>query len=313
MARAKAKGATRAKTTAKTTKPSRKDEHDTEPGLWLNHASRIFTGVVLVGLVILLTVARGPLSAKAGEARQPRPGVSFAWPTDATGVAERHGSSSAKTWLSETVRNGLEAVALRSLTDDPFAPGALDAARVALIETGWMRDASLKRRADGVIAISGHYRLPGGVVTRHALPGQWLVARDGVLLEGVNEWSIPRIVGVRLDPPEYGQAWIGGEIDAALELLELLRTAPDLLEQVEAIDVSRFVSDDELAIITDTGGRVVFGGPPARPKAGEASTERKLANLRAIHDRTGRLDAGRPLVEAQFDEPLINRIPTGTP
>jgi len=103
----------------------------------------------------------------------------------------------------------------------------------------------------------------------------------------------------------FGTRWPGREVRAALELLVLVHDEP-YADNVAGIHIARRDDGEDvdrnelvLTIVTPNDSRVIWGSPPnvSGVHRGEVSRDQKLANLRELYRRFGRIDAGRPLVE----------------
>ncbi len=114
------------------------------------------------------------------------------------------------------------------------------------------------------------------------------------------------IDGVRGPPPTPGQPWAGDDVRAGLDLVRLFHGLP-YLDDVAAVDVSNLNGrahrgDAQVVLETGEGTQVRWGRPVgAKDFFVEAPVAHKLAALRAIAAKYGRLDAGRPWVDVRFD------------
>ena len=264
-----------------------------------------------------------PLKRLVAERRAGPIQFSIEWPPLA-GDARR-------TWLPESTRREITAAAVGRLSPDPFDQRSLDDARDALLRTGWFSAVtSVRRRPDNRVIVEAEWRTPKAVV-------RWdgkdhVVAAGGELLpivypsggagamhiiEGVSSAPPTRAGPGGAEEPAYGVAWVGGEVQAALALLRTLDARfhhTGVWTQVAGIDVSRFQRSGTLAIVSDTGSRVIWGGAPGVIVPGEQSTEQKLQRLaRLAKGPTGRIDANEKLVEIHGAHVFIDQSAAPAP
>jgi hypothetical protein len=207
------------------------------------------------------------------------------------------------TWLSNMVA--------QRVTNDAFSTDDLEAARQALIATGWLTDAlTIERQPRGVVTVRGPWRRPAAVV--HDGKDRYLVATDsaplrvpvGYALRGT-EYAIrnpsqppPRRTGSAENgwPVEiaFGQPWPGADVKAAIDLLALIDQSP-VRAQVVGVDLTDFAKDGHLVLVSDSGSRIVWGSP-ARPDgtvpAGEVAVAERLRRMEAFLQTHRRIDAG---------------------
>jgi hypothetical protein len=113
------------------------------------------------------------------------------------------------------------------------------------------------------------------------------------------------ISGVWGSAPGVGEVWSGGDVEAAIELLALLRQSP-AWTHVAGIDASRYVRSQMLTILTTTGAKVVWGSAPGERPTGQVDHETRLARFEALMDDPAWIAAGRPRVELHLPRPVIN-------
>ncbi|MEY3020858.1 MAG: hypothetical protein RIS86_54 [Planctomycetota bacterium] len=89
----------------------------------------------------------------------------------------------------------------------------------------------------------------------------------------------------------YGTPWPGADVAAGLELARALADRP-WNELVAAVDVSTYESSESLALITQDGGRVVWGQAPGTRTVAELPVETKLGLLDYLHATHRRIDGG---------------------
>jgi hypothetical protein len=178
----------------------------------------------------------------------------------------------------------------------------------ALVGTGWFEGTPTVRWThDGQILAEGRFRAPAAAVRTGVR--EHLIDYDGRLLPldypagGSNQIFL---LNASQPMPGVGGVWAGQDVVAALDLVVLLQEE-GLLEQVAGIDLGEGRQSGSLAIITDRGARVVWGGGPRHLRPAEQPTSVKLARLRTLLDRTGRIDASVDLVDLRPQQPLIER------
>ncbi len=254
-------------------------------------------------LALLGALVIGPMALHDRASRRVRERsmlVNFQWPTS---------PGDTTTWLAESARNDLLIRAYDALDAQPDAlsPNQLEAVARAIKATGWFKgQPAVQRTAAGVIHVSGDWRVPAVVVRKGEY--EHLIAWTGELLPmrwRSGESRLRAIEGVMFDPPsdaaralKYGEVWAGEDIRAALELFAHLRAEP-YWDQVRDIEVTPSRAGRvTMTIITDRGTRVEWGQRPGASgvERGEPPTDVKLANLRELRSRFGRIDANRSRV-----------------
>jgi hypothetical protein len=262
----------------------------------------LLIGAVLLGVggVVALSAGERALAERAAELRT-APGVEiqFVWPA-VRGVPSR-ADQRMPTWLPEAVRAGLERLTAEHLNANPLDRDALASASNALAATGWfIGTPRLERLHSGRVRVEARWREPVAVV--RSGERDHLVGSDAHLLPlsyPHRQSGLRAIIDPFSPPPERpGQLWIGGDVEAGLRLLALLQSTA-AFDQVAGVDVSGWVRDRELVIVTDRGRRVVWGSAPGDWAPGEPTTEWKLARLQELRDDPAfgrRIDAGRSAI-----------------
>jgi hypothetical protein len=272
---------------------------------WTNRPTirgALLIGAVLlvVGGVVALSAGERALAERAAELRTaPRVEIEFVWP--ALRGATMRADQRPPTWLPEAVRTGLERLTAEHLNANPLDREALASASHALAATGWfIGTPRLERLHAGRVRVEARWREPVAVV--RSGDRDYLVGADAHLLPlsyPHRQSGLRAIIAPYAPPPERpGQLWIGGDVEAGLRLLALLQ-ATAAFDQVAGVDVSGWVRDRELVIVTDRGRRVVWGSAPGDWAPGEPTTEWKLARLQELRDDPAfgrRIDAGRPVL-----------------
>lgn len=253
-------------------------------------------GLALV-CVIGWFAGKGALQERVADLRSQPLMIDIRWPPLA--------DDRTRTWMPVSERERLENVAAQHLTTDLFDHHALERTRQALLATGWFeRIDAVRREAKGVVAVQGAWRVPSALVRSGAY--DHVVSAGGVRLPiryraGEAGTTLRFIEGVGGALPEPGARWIGGEVEASLELLAALRERFEgtrVWTQVAGVDARRFSADGELSIVTDADTFVVWGSAPRREAPGEQPANLKLDRLaRLAGGPTGRIDGGQRRIE----------------
>jgi hypothetical protein len=219
-----------------------------------------------------------------------------------------------RTWVNQETRETLETLVLRTMSESPIDGEALERTRAALIRTGWFTDAlRVERMRDGLVHVGGGagaslWRVPVAAVRYGGK--DHLVASGGELLPLSYEpdaSGMKLIVGVRTAPPTWGQAWLGGEVQAGLKLLGYVLAQPSFRsgssawKQLAAVDVSSFTPGKQLAILSERGNKVVWGGPLDEMNPGQVRDGVKLERLVMLARDYGRIDAGQAVVDLRIE------------
>ncbi len=174
------------------------------------------------------------------------------------------------------------------------------AKRMATI--GWVKNVYFVRRSsDAKFKISCDYRLPFALVQRGESFS--LVDVEGFRLPGEYEYdpAWPVIQGVQADAPKAGHRWQGRDIGAGISLLAAVLREP-FVQQITAALVANYGGrvdprSSHVELATDRmGGRIRWGSAPGE-EIEENMMGQKLAILRQNYLRTGRVDAGHPIVD----------------
>lgn len=263
----------------------------------------VLSATLLTAAVAGLAVAAKPMQDGVISLRSAQPRVAFDWPPlrGEVSSAPAHPGAEPRTWVNADVRAELEALVLQNVSPNPLDAAGLPAARAALMKTGWFRqDLRLERDADSLVRVTATWRLPAAAVRWGGKDVLVSSAGDRLPLEYAPDASgYKAIVGVFHEPPDPGEAWLGGDVKAALGLLELLARVPGY-EQVAGIDVTGFTGKHTLVIVTDSGARITWGGPVDEFNPGQATHVTKLARLVQLRRDYGRIDAGRPAIDVRL-------------
>ncbi|MHC5004599.1 MAG: hypothetical protein ACYTJ0_15915 [Planctomycetota bacterium] len=198
-------------------------------------------------------------------------------------------------WMNGDLEIHLALTGRQHLGPDPLDRSSLDAARRALLQTGWFDEVLQVRRVRrDLVEVQARFVQPY-VVIRDGR-GDHLVDPAGRLLP----MSVPIghasqfvvIEGARYPrPPRAGELWEGADVTAALRLKRILVQRP-WHDQVTGIDVSRYHDELTLYLTTRWGHRIRWGRAPGDEQAGEVTMERKLAYLDHLDEHYGRVDGG---------------------
>jgi hypothetical protein len=229
------------------------------------------------------------------------PTVNVDWPKDAGG----------QVWMPLTERERLSTlIANAARGGRALSPEPLKLIGTAMAGTGWFEGApSLRWTHDGQIDLSGQWRAPAAAM--RIGPREHLIDFNARLLPlDYPSGQSNQIFLLNPDSPRpaSGQVWEGQAVRAALDLILLLQRE-DLLGQVAGIDLGERVESGVLAVITDRGARVVWGGGPDHLRPGEQPTSVKLNRLRKLLERTGRIDGGVDKIDVRGPQILLERGP----
>ncbi|TVQ32666.1 MAG: hypothetical protein EA376_04695 [Phycisphaeraceae bacterium] len=277
-------------------------------------AGAIGAAALVIGALGGAVLGYAPLKERVGALRADPLVVKFEWPPLA-GHKRAGDVSPPATWLPEGERWRLEQAVRATVSPDPFDLESLDRARATLLATGWFaNELELQRRPGGVIDVRGVWRTPAAVVRWEG--ADRLVSRDGRLLRLTyppgEAGSLRIITGTWAGPPpsergglDYGATWLGGDVQAAIKLLETIR-ATSAWPHVSGVDVSAYLNRGRLAIITRDGARLVWGASPGEAAPGEQPDDVKLARLTTLIDDPAWINAGRPNADLYTPYVLID-------
>ncbi len=229
------------------------------------------------------------------------PTVNVDWPTDAGG----------QIWMPLTERERLSTIIANAARGGrALSPEPLALIGQSMGDTGWFDGVPTARWThDGRIELTGQWRAPAAAV--RIGPREHLIDFDATLLPldypsgQSNQIFLLNPSRQRAVP---GLVWEGEGIRAALDLI-LLFQRESLLGQVAGIDLGEGPRAGVLAVISDRGARVVWGGGPDHLRPGEQPTSVKLNRLRTLLDRTGRIDGGVSKIDLRGQQILLERAP----
>ncbi len=242
----------------------------------------------------------GALNERAiGHLTPGNPEIAIAWPRWANGDV----------WLPQFERDRLAVIVRdaamggRALSREPLAEIG-----TALYHTGWFDEPPVVRwTAEGTIEIEGQWRAFAAAVRMG--PREHLIDYNGRLLPldyPSGHSNMIYLLNPSQPKPSVGEAWGGEDLRSALDLIQMLQKE-GLLEQVAGVDLGEGRSSGRLAIISDSGSRVVWGGGPDHLRPGEQPTSVKLKRLHGLMERTGRIDGGVEFVDLRGQQILIER------
>ncbi len=198
-------------------------------------------------------------------------------------------------WMKGDIEKGVILTARMFIEGNPLERDDLVGVRIALLNTGWFDDVTqVRRAASNRIEVDALFARPLTVVRDNE--GDHLIDTNGRLMplsyrRGEAPPFIP-ILGAQFDrPPRPGVLWEGLDIIAARDVLPLIKARP-WAHQVEAIDVSRYLQDGSLSLISDRGCVIKWGRAPGDPTPAEVTTRQKLAYLDYHFENYQHIDLG---------------------
>lgn len=260
---------------------------------------------VTIGMVALLigggAFGANALMSRAREMRTSEPRVKITWST------WRDDKGRVIDWLPRQTKDDLTAMAVDSLSGDPLDQSSLSRVGARLMATGWFRSIDkVERRPGGEVLISATWRVPVAVVRE--LHVDRLVTNLGEVLPlayQAGRSGLPVILGASQPAPEkMGDRWIGGDVQAGLDLLGYLSKPEYNLvgadKQAIGVDVTLYAKKRTLMIVTSSNARIVWGERPSVLAPAEVTPEVKvsrLITLKSSPDFGRRIDAGRMKID----------------
>lgn len=209
-------------------------------------------------------------------------------------------------WLHDELANELKHLARRQLMANPFDREGLVAVHEALTLTGWFASVSrVERTAPGSVIITAQFRTPFAVVQ-----DQWgahLVDRAGYLLpqrypKGAEPALLPVLAHpIAVRPASPGDLWPGPDIQAGLDLAELLLSKP-WFEQVAVIDLAEFARTEAMWLTTRKNARILWGRAPGSEVGAEVPAEQKLRYLDYFNEQYNTIDRGLSSLDITHDK-----------
>ncbi|HLL90720.1 MAG TPA: hypothetical protein VK324_15570 [Tepidisphaeraceae bacterium] len=188
----------------------------------------------------------------------------------------------------------------------------------------WVKQVNEVRRAYGnapgdTLVVDCDWRAPIALVK--AGTSFWLVDGDGVKLpERFEPQQVPKVVmtpnkrpliriveGVHVPPPGDGEAWVGADLAAGLEMIKLLFNQP-YADDVVKVNVANYAGrvdpkEAQVVLVTKYDTEVRWGRPvTASDFFIEVPTSRKLEYLKGVYAEFGRLDARQRWIDIRFDK-----------
>jgi hypothetical protein len=199
-------------------------------------------------------------------------------------------------WQGGEAVSGLREAAAGPVSSDPLDGESLRASAAAVGGSAWVASVGqVQRLPGGGLRVEAVYRQPVAVV--EGRDGYHLVDASGVKLPGLYALAevrgleltrdgqrrrLPTVRGMAAGPPFAGGVWAGDDVQAGLDLAELL-SHQWYRDHVEAIDVSHRDGMGRLSLVVRMhGADVVWGLPPGREQAVEPEAAQKLALLSEV-------------------------------
>lgn len=174
------------------------------------------------------------------------------------------------------------------------------AERVA--EVGWVSEVNFVRRdGTGRFEVSCRYRTPTAMVQKD--DDFYLVDRHSVRLPGRYRYDPTWLLiqGAGQSAPDAGRVWPGGDVRTGLAVIDAV-VGRSFVSQITAVLVDNVAGrrdrhHSHIELATDrAGGRIRWGSAPGFEME-ENSVAEKLAILAENYRRTGRADAGHPVID----------------
>lgn len=291
--------------------------------IFARHAATIGAVFLLLGLAALIYLGMRPLRERATRTlTESAATIEFRWPQ----IVSRDPSRPAMTWIPREWQEKLltDARATVGARPDPLDPSVLSSLRDSLDASGWFEKTPMVRRdrATGIV-IEGEWRTPAAVVRYTATPG----AAPELLWLSTNAFPMPKVAepgrarpkvleNPASGPPtnanggvNFNAPWTGDDINAGLDLLALVAAQP-WAGQIAGVDLSEFTTKESLTLTTTFGTRVVWGGPPSKPRFGDTPTKDKLRHIATLFGDTRRVDGGHPTVYVDSAYLMFDRSAT---
>jgi len=211
--------------------------------------------------------------------------------------------------LEETLKAVVDPVSQGSWAD----PALCERIATALSESGWVDKVQLVRRhGDGRVDVECAYRTPVALVQIGA--NYYAIDAHGVRLPGTYGYhpSLVMVQGVAERAPPAGALWNGGDVAAAVTIIELLHDEP-FYDQVSGVLVGNYggrMNREESHVQLATapsGGRIMWGSAPGQ-EIEENSVTQKVALLRENFQKWGSIDAGRRHIDISvFPDRFVTR------
>jgi len=177
----------------------------------------------------------------------------------------------------------------------------LDAWRLRLMSSPWVRDAALRRSLPSTVDVMISERQPIGLSRLH--DDLYLIDERGVVIDQYGpqyaDLDLPIIDGLAISPG-VGSATDGARADLAARVIAAVRSKPELARRLSQIDVSDVHN-----------ASVILSGDPAVLYLGDDQFLQRLQSYielaPALHERVAEMD----YVDLRFDERIYVRPAAG--
>ena len=241
------------------------------------------------------------------------------FPVDAPLVVLKNRPVWMSDFLAEKIINSVQPPTARSAFDQQMLVNAYD----ILKHNPWIKDVRQVRRAYGkkpgdTIEIDCEYRAPIALVRYGDVYA--LVDAEGIKLpELFNASQLSKIMigqdgrvnirvieGVVRPPPDPGRHWVSEDLNAGLEMVQLLHGQP-YAEEVQIVRVNNYNGrldprEAWLVLMTRDRTEIRWGRPRSATDAfAEVPWHQKLEYMQRIVEKYHRVDAGHSAVDLRFD------------
>lgn len=207
-------------------------------------------------------------------------------------------------WAEGPLIEWLTRVVQSVSSGDPLRRDDLVGVRERLLETGCFESVrQVRRTASDEIEIAARFIVPFMIVRDQA--GDHLVDHRGRLLPSAyrapESHDFLTVSGPTFGrPARAGTEWPGSDVTAAIALVELISQRPWHAQVIE-INVSRFLTDNAIELITNRNGRIIWGAAPGAEGAREVLSAQKLAYLDRHYQDYRHIDRGCELLNITGD------------
>jgi hypothetical protein len=206
-------------------------------------------------------------------------------------------------WLDDSVLRELETIARITLAKSTLSREILIETADTLAATGWFREIKqLQWVSDNEVIVRASFLIPYAKVQDANgevyidVYGQRLPTRRGTIVKP--QYHFITLKNPSFDRPQRpGLQWSGEDISSGLNLLKLIYDKPWAI-QVEAIDLSQWITNKSLVLETATPSYLLWGSAPGKERGLEALANNKIDRLNHIYSKYGRIDQN---ISAEFD------------
>lgn len=221
-------------------------------------------------------------------------------------------------WLPHGERRRLAEIAELALDgagDSPLSAAPLRAIGSSLARAGWFEaPPRVERLHGGEIEVQADWLEPAFAVRWPPTSAGTVMQRDLVVTRSgrlTPMWypadgsGLPLVLSPSVGPPSardgapaFGRAWGDEAVGHAIALLEALRPEP-YFDQILGVSAADYPRSGRLVIVTTWGTEIVWGSPPGvdATHRGEVKLAQRLASLRELQERYGRIDAAQRRLE----------------